>query len=105
MVLKDVCELRNCQVGQCGADCLEGGVVGCKDSNVAEAINYVSQLSLFEGTSNTAQACVDGGGRDIFGHSEDSIDNVNDTSSEVLVLHSTSQRGFGLGTISHLQPL
>lgn len=65
---------------------MECGVVRRKDRNVAELIYCVSDLSLFEGTSDAAQACVDSGGRDVFGHSQDSIDNVNNASSEVLVL-------------------
>lgn len=105
MVLKDVCELRNCQIGQRGADRLECGIIRRKYCNVAELINGVSQLSLFEGTSNAAQACVDSAGRDVFGHRQDGIDNMNDASSEVSVLVNTSQRVFSSAMNSDVQPL
>ena len=84
---------------------MECGIVGREDCYVAELIDGVGQLSLFEGTSYAAQACVDGGGRDVFGHRQDGIDDMNDASSEILILVNTSQCVFSSAINSDVQPL
>jgi hypothetical protein len=86
VVLENALEIRLAQVGEDRANVGKGAVAGSKDSDVLLIGEVCDELGLGEGASNGGE--VGGNGRvgKVLGKSEDLVDDVDDTASEVEVL-------------------
>lgn len=91
MVFKNIGKFHHGQV-TCGrANGLEGGVVGSKHSNVHGRVKSGDKVGLGQGASNCAQASLLGCVRNVLWDSQDLVDNVYDSASEIDILKSVNK--------------
>jgi hypothetical protein len=88
MVLEDVHEIRLAHVGENGANIGKGAVAGRKDGNVPGAGEVGDQVGLGESTSNGGEVGSNGSVGEVLGDGENTVDDVDDTTSEVEILDS-----------------
>lgn len=88
MVPEDVHEIRLAGVGEDGANVGKGAVAGRKDGDVPGAGEVGDQLGLGESTSNGGEVGSNGSVGKVLGDSKNTVDDVDDTTSEVEILYS-----------------
>lgn len=91
VVLEEGGGLGGGEVGEDGADILEGGVGGREDGDVLCHVEGHGEVGGLEGTGKGGQASGFGGGRDILGDGEGSVDNVHHPVGDGDVLRIQSQ--------------
>ncbi|KAI6776407.1 hypothetical protein HG530_000352 [Fusarium avenaceum] len=102
MVLEDAHEIRLAGVGEDGANVGKSAVAGRKDGDVLGAGEVGNQLSLGESTSSGGEVASNGSVGEVLGDGENTVDDVDDTTSEVEILDKAdgTVHGHGLNTLS-----
>lgn len=86
VVLEDVLKIRLAGVSEDGANVGKGAVVGSKDGDVPLAGKIRQELSFCEGASSGGKVASDGSVGEVLGNGENTVDDVNNTASEVEIL-------------------
>lgn len=88
MVLEDAHEIRLAGIGEDGANVGKSAVAGRKDGDVLGAGEVGDQLSLGESASSGGEVASNGSVGEVLGDGENTVDDVDDTTSEVEILYS-----------------
>jgi hypothetical protein len=86
VVLENALKIGLAQVGEDRTNVGKGAVAGSKDSDVLLVGEVCDELGLGQSASNGGEVGGDGRVGKVLGDSEDLVDDVNDTTSEVEVL-------------------
>jgi hypothetical protein len=85
VVCQDIGDVCGAEVGESGANGLEGGVGRCEDGNITEVVDGVDEVSGSEGAGQRSQASGQSGVGRLLGERKDAVDDVDHTAGEVNV--------------------
>ena len=86
MVCQNVSDLLGSEVGKGRADVLECLVVGCEDCYIRCVVDGVDEIGCVESAAEGGEACSREGVYGSLRQDQQTVDDVDDTSSEVYVL-------------------
>ena len=87
MVFKDTSELSHGQVTEGRANCLESGIARSKDSNVLQFVYSTDKVGLSKSSGNRGKTGCDCGKRNVLWEGKNGINDMDDTTCEVVVLY------------------
>lgn len=92
VVGKDAASVLSAEVAESRADVLESLVVGCEDGDVRCVVNGVEQLGRVDGSTEGNKVCSRKGIGSVLREGQNTVDDVDHTTSEVHVLRLLAER-------------
>lgn len=86
VVGQDICQITSGEVGKSRADILESLARRSKNSNIGYSVNSIEEVGVVQSTAKGGEVGGSKSVRDNFRENEESVDNVNHTTSEVDIL-------------------
>ena len=90
MILQNAGQLLHCHICNSRTDCFESSVAGCKNSEIFGTVYCVHEIGACQSSGYSAEAGCDSSGRNILRNGKDSVDYMDDATSKVNVLVSSS---------------